>query len=150
MPPKGTAAKPQFITESGVILELRPIPPLVLQRWEWEYSKTHPAPMPPLKILANGEEWYDREDATFKEQRALWNNAYREAQLDFVWGRGVVTDPPKNWTSVFGLNGSMPKLNWMAEFLSDDEIESLTEAITSINLPTEKAVEEAEKNSTSG
>lgn len=146
MPKQGTVEKPQFITESGAVLTLRPIPNLVFARFEIEFEKKHPSPMPPKKVLANGEEWYDRNDDTFKEQRQAWSTVHQTAQMDFIWGFGVITEPPKGWTSSFGLNGSMPKLNWLAEILTDDETESLTTAIVSINHPTEEAVEEAEKN----
>lgn len=149
MPPKrinGNRQQPTFTLSNGTVLALRPITQLIYYRWLNEFNRRYPEPKIPRITLENGDEDYDVENKGYLQMKAEYDLKANLAANDFILRVGVLTTPPPDWVSSFGFNNE-PKLDWLMEQVSDtDELGELIEAISSIDIPTKAATEEAEKN----
>lgn len=146
----GNFAAPEYATESGVVFHLRPINALFVQRWAVDYEKRYPTPLPPKKVLENGEEWYDTADIAYKQQLEIYELAKNSAFLEFLFKMGIRDNPPEDWQPELAYDfGMEPKIQWIFELLPNDDLQPLSEAIQGLSIPTEQAVEDAEKNSPS-
>lgn len=151
----GIVSHPTFTTSTGVVLQLKPIPPTLFDRFEVEYKKIHPKPVPPKREAIIGEEKiliHDTKDAWYMEQLEEWEYDYVRAQMRFTLSRGIANQVPKNWQPdpelyTEEMNESQRKAAWILEqLITNDDLIGLPEAITSLRKPTEKALEEAKKN----
>lgn len=147
---------PQFKTAKGVIFDLEPIPPLIASRFDIEYNKNNPPPEPPfreVKIVGVPTKQRDTEDAYYKQEVELWNSRKRDAEMVFMFSRGIKNKVPKDWqydpeTAPEKPKDSMIKALWVYEQIGHEDMEALQEAIMSLNGVTQQAIEEAEKNLT--
>lgn len=146
--------KPQFQCENGTILDLKPISGLVYDRWQLEYNRKHPTPKPPRgKDLENGNPYYNKEDPDYVQAATLWNDNHQEAMFTFLFGKGVLSNPPDDWVNEFEIYEDNPKLAWLFTILEADgetedrnELTQLMKAIIGLDMVTEGAVQEAQKN----
>lgn len=148
--------KYEFTTVGGVLLELTPIPPLIYNRFRIEWEKRNERPVPPkrtVKIVDTEVAQFDHQNEYFQNELSEWNTTLNNALMDFVFVRGVKTNPPKSWSSSFpeimpeNPTAGQLKLGWLSEILEKQEdFESLQEAVVSLTEPTNDGVEEAEKN----
>ena len=143
----GTKQNPGYVTDGGVSLRLRPIKPLVVDRWRIEYKKQHPKPEPPVIELSNGDLWKNAEDEWYKIQVAEWEEEQGNALAEFLFSKGIKDDPPDDWQPILAVNGIDPRYAWVGELLSGDDIGKLMNAIMGIEGPTPEGIEEAEKKS---
>lgn len=147
---------PTYTTRQGIELPLAPIPMLILQRWSTQYQRRCPKPRIPLRPVTYVDKVYqepDEKNAIYLELLAEWNIDFEQNQLTYCFSRGVAIDPPIDWQadSELVINPDDPherKALWVMSLLIDSQdISGLSEAIISLTMPTEKAVEEAKKGS---
>lgn len=144
----------QFVTTGGAELVLRPVNNLLLERFQSEWEKRHPAPRPMLVKLSNGEYWPDRNEDTYQVEFAAWLRMKNNAYMDFIFDMGIASEPPANWKTDFPLQDEANrKTLWIYSLIppadgdeENSELMQLVEAIISQTQVTKKAVEEEEKN----
>lgn len=158
MPPKAgrntNHKAPTFTLECGVVLELKKVSQLLYERYEYEYRRDHPEPTPPVAILSTGERQTLSGDEFYKEQHAKWQSLFYGAIGEWVFNCGIVTAPPDDWRNTTGVFKDNPRLAWVYSIIStepsQDEGESesvrLMNAIVGLSIPTEAAIEAAQKN----
>lgn len=144
------------IKKNGVEFQLKEIPGLYATRFLSDFEKKHPQPTPPMRVVKyvgkveNLEP--DPDNEYYKEQMATWNRNFSIAYTDFTIYMGVVNTPPVDWKPAYDFEYELTekerKILWIGEyFVSESDLTELSEAIQSINNPTEKGLQEAEKNS---
>lgn len=146
---------PQFECDNGMVFNLKPITGWAYQRWQMEYVRKHPEPVAPLGIpLENGAPYRDKEDPEYVKAMATWNDVYQEAMMNYVFGKGIIGTPPEGWVNEFEIFEDNPKLAWVFSNLesydltneSTNELNQLIKAIVGLDMVTEGAVQEAQKN----
>ena len=144
----GTINDPHFITSQGIDLTLKPIGPVVIRRWDIEYKKQNPEPQPPVTTLENGQKVAATNDPEYQRLKEKWESDFLTEQYNFIFAYGVRTGPPDDWEYPFpfDVKDEDPKLLWLETILLADDLEGLAEAILSITVPTETAIESAAKN----
>lgn len=146
------------IASTGKHLTLKPIPPLLLQRFLLEWKKKYPRPSPPPREMKVGDEIIavpNSADPYFQVLLQDWEEEQGSAQVDFFLYYGILDNPPDDWTpdEVFYLEGQLTRIKrkaiWLSEFLeSVDDITDITEAIQSLNMVTDKGLETSKNGST--
>lgn len=146
---------PQFQCDNGMVFDLKPITGWAYNRWQIEYNRKHPEPVAPLGTpLENGAPYRDKEHPDYVRALAEWNDTYQEAMLTYVFGKGILGGPPPDWVNEFEIFENNPKLAWVfsnleSHDLSNDatnELNQLMKAIIGLDMVTEGAVQEAQKN----
>lgn len=145
------------LEDSNKTLTLKPIPPLLLQRFVLEWRKTHPKPVPPPREMTIGDEVVavpNSTDQYFVMLLEDWAEEKNAAEVDFFLAYGVVDSPPDDWEpDPLFYSGDRPpqwkrKALWLSEILQTlDDMNRLTEAIQSLNMITERGLEEAKNGS---
>lgn len=143
MPSKGTVQQPQYETKSGVVLDLKPIKRLILERFRLEYLKANPAPEPIMITLSNGDVAYDIENPVYLQRKADHDATYNLELVDFIFKYGVLNQPPAEWVNAYGLGDN--KVIWLNEVLDDTDMDGLTNAIFGLGSATEEGIEDEEK-----
>jgi hypothetical protein len=137
---------PTYTLKSGEVLSLKKIKSLLVLRWQEHYASQHPAPEPPKKVLANGDEWYDQEDVVFTRKHGEYVIAQALSLWTWLFDLGVAVEVPGDWKPAFE-DGRPRRGQYVLELCEDEaEIAALQDAIMSLTVATAKAVEAAEKN----
>lgn len=144
----GTHNDPTFETRSGVRLRLKKVAPFLLNYWDEDYRAQHPEPLPPTIRLENGDDWRNPKDEWFLTLQSRWIREYNMRSTEFVLEFGVETDPPAGWQPPIAFPGKSNKILWLltGDVVLPDEVDALIAAITSLTVPTEEAIEAAQKN----
>lgn len=144
---------PQYETDSGVLLDLRPLGTLAINKKMRFWIRDHPRPEPPIVKLENNDPWPNVEDAYYKLAMGLWHEEYSDHYADQILTFGVMSEPPPDWVDILELNLSSPKLSWIYTILDgpandkgETEVSDLVHWIMGITDPTPEAVEHAQKN----
>ena len=146
---------PKFETKEGHVLSLKPIPVGVYKRFLQEWLSRNPAPKPPKKPVTIIDTVYledDLDNQWYLIEFNLWSLKKDRAELDFILSRGILGDPPENWLPDVDTVSANPSSNelkalWLMECIfTEEDLDDLKEAIVSLSTPTQKAVEESEKN----
>lgn len=139
---------PQFTLDNGLVLSLQPISNIVIGRVLVEWIDKHPRPVPPIETLSNGDAWRNENDPAYKEQMDLWSLGVNETRVAYTLFMGIQNRPPKDWVNEIGIYTDKPTLAWLySQFRSDEEMNSLIEAIVGLSEATGTALDEAKKNS---
>lgn len=150
MPQKGSIENPQFVLGSGVTLTLRPIPPILLERFPMDYADHVPPPEPPTITLKNGQPWKNINDPQFAKMYTAWEQRQQVAYVDYLIMAGVETEPPDDWeqNSFYPYQHKSRKVAWVEGMVATaEELGELAEMIASLKTATAKAIVDAEKNS---
>lgn len=144
------------LPDSGVTLLLKPIEPVLLQRFIIEWGKKYPKPVPPLieiNIAGKLISQPDAKDAYFIMQLEDWSARQNTDVLDFMLAYGVLDRPPDDWLpdEIF-YSGHLPEYQRKALWISGQirtvkDLTALQEAIEGLNSVTEGGLE-ASKNGT--
>lgn len=143
------------ITKNDMTFHLKEIPALYQTRFMSDYEKKNPKPVPPMRAVKyvgkveNLEP--DTENEYYKQQKEDWDRSFALSYTDFMICMGVMDNPPADWQPAYSFENELSekerKVLWVGEFFpSQDELNELSEAIQSINTPTAKGLEVAEKN----
>ena len=136
---------PIFTTEGGVRLHLRRVSQLKMMRYRTTWEAAHPAPRPEIVTLSNGDSWQNFSEPGYQAAASEWETRANIAMLNWTMETGVVTNPPTDWVSEFGLAST--KVDWLYEILADEqEMMTLNETITSLGEITQAGLEAAQKN----
>lgn len=141
------------VSSTGKELTLKPVPPLLLQRFLQEWKKRNPHPTPPPREMVVGDEHVlvpNSSDPYYVDVLVpTWEESYGAAQVDFFLYYGVIDNPPDGWIpdDIF-YSGDLTKIErksiWVSEFLEAvEDITEITEAIQSINMVTDKGLLES-------
>lgn len=152
MTPVDTTAPKTYTTKSGVVLELRPISPVLIRRWK---NNTYGRPQPPVVESVVGPQKkkvreVNPEDPEYLAALAEWEEAHNEQLVMYLFTRGILSEPET--ADIERLQMLLPgesdmglKYSWVLEMLDgDDEITALSFAIMGLTAPTEKGISEAE------
>lgn len=148
----GNHKAPTFTLECGQVLELKKIPLLLYQRYEYEYRRDHPEPQPPVVELDSEQSQTLSGHPAYLAQKAIWDGLFQGAILEWVLGIGIVTTPPPEWHNDTGVFKNNPRLAWLYSIISvqtdeqSGELERLSEAIVGLSIATEASIAEAQKN----
>lgn len=142
----GDVNNPEFELACGVVIQLRPIRSLVLQRYMVEWEKGNPQPLPLKYQMSNGE-WADADfDPAYQSLKESWDRAFQDHQTSVVFKLGVASPVPADWQPEFDIFADNPKLNWLYSVIADEELEALSTAIVGLANATQAGVEDAQKN----
>lgn len=142
--------------DSGVVFNLRPIPPLNFDDFNNAYDEQYPPPKPPLiavKVADKVITQPDSRDEYYLAEFARWNGKKEAAARHFMFYMGIENDPPANYQPDRGLfTGDLPpgkkKALWISDQLkTTNDIKGLVEAIQSLLTITEDGLD-SEKNDT--
>lgn len=144
----GTHNDPSYTTRSGVVLRLQKMSPFLINFWEEDYRQRCPEPIPPMIRLENGDEWRNPKDEWYLHLMNRWIKVYNLRSTEFVLEYGILDDAPPDWTPALEFPDRSRKILWLLTggVIQMDEIDDVIVAITTLTVPTEAAIEEAEKN----
>lgn len=142
---KGDFTNPEFVLENGVVLQLKRTRNMLNMAFKMEWERKNPAPVP-VKYQADNGEWLeDVHEENYKKRRAEWEGHNNYAMLMFLFKSCIVTQPPADFSPDEKLHDD-PKLNWIINIITDDEWNTLPNAIQGLDEPTKAGLEDAEKN----
>lgn len=145
---------PTFTTEAGIVLELKPIPYVLMKRFDIEYKNINPLPEPPfreVKVVGVATKQYDFKDEYYQQQMAVWQEKKEDAEITFLLSRGVINKIPDNWQPDPDTVSDKPSASqlrslWVGEqLITVQDLAGVQEAITSLMTVTQEAVEAEEK-----
>ena len=142
----------EFVTERGITLTLRWIPPLKVADYERKWKRNNPLPVPPLRESKIGNRLHavpDTQSDYFKLRMQEWQEGKAEQHHRIILELGVKTQPPDDWQPDPQLldNEITSKLLWLNEILTLNDIENIAGIIGNFNQATTEAIADEEKKS---
>lgn len=150
------ATAPTYTLPNGEVIELTPIPPLVLNTIQSDNSDRPNPPTVERKVGRKGKSVYepDYDNPGYQAAVANYNAAQYERLLQAAFTLGIASAPPKAkalvkvTTLMFGedYTDDQYKYAWIASNLTTQEqYEDLLDAILSLTVVTEKGLAESDK-----
>lgn len=138
-----------FITDGGVKIALKPISKVHIQRWQIEFDKTYPMPIPPVIEVEVGigskkEKMYQHfsDDPYYKTLLERRNSILGYEMQMFLIRLGTTTPAPDDYATMFPCaDADERRADYISSLIiTDDDVEYFIQAVISQTDITEQAL----------